>query len=131
MGRYYEGDINGKFAFAIQSSCAADRFGVEGTEPNYIEYYFDDENIIGIRDELHNICKSLGEYGNLIKVYCELLYHDINSAHYISLSKYIEKANMKPPTCENIWSNMYDYILGKEILDCILLKGECNFIAEL
>ena len=30
MGRYYEGDINGKFMFGVQASNAADRFGVEG-----------------------------------------------------------------------------------------------------
>ncbi len=28
MGRYYSGDIEGKFWFAVQSSYAADRFGV-------------------------------------------------------------------------------------------------------
>ena len=33
MGRYYSGDIEGKFWFALQSSDAADRFGVVGTQP--------------------------------------------------------------------------------------------------
>ena len=36
MGRYYDGDINGKFMFAVQSSSAADRFGSEGHN-NYLE----------------------------------------------------------------------------------------------
>ena len=36
MGRYYEGDISGKFAFGVQSSTAADRFGVDPTKPNYV-----------------------------------------------------------------------------------------------
>jgi hypothetical protein len=31
MGRYYTGDIEGKFAFAVQSSDAADRFGSCGS----------------------------------------------------------------------------------------------------
>jgi len=30
MGRYYDGDISGKFWFGVQSSDAADRFGVKG-----------------------------------------------------------------------------------------------------
>ena len=30
MGRYYTGDIEGKFWFGIQSSNSADRFGVIG-----------------------------------------------------------------------------------------------------
>jgi hypothetical protein len=45
MGRYYSGDIEGKFWFALQDSDAADRFGVEGDQPNYITYYFDEDNL--------------------------------------------------------------------------------------
>ena len=51
MGRYYDGDINGKFMFAVQSSAAADRFGSEGNH-NYLEYYFDDEHLPTIEKEL-------------------------------------------------------------------------------
>ena len=32
MGRYYSGDIEGKFAFAVQSSNDADFFGVTGEQ---------------------------------------------------------------------------------------------------
>ncbi len=32
MGRYYNGDIEGKFMFAVQSSDDADFFGVQGQE---------------------------------------------------------------------------------------------------
>ena len=38
MGRYYSGDINGKFWFALQSSNAPSRFGGYENEPNYINY---------------------------------------------------------------------------------------------
>lgn len=40
MGRYYSGDIEGKCWFGIQDSDAADRFGVTGTTPEYLEYHF-------------------------------------------------------------------------------------------
>ena len=43
MGRYYRGDINGKFWFAIQDSDDADFFGSKGEPPNTLEYYFDAE----------------------------------------------------------------------------------------
>ena len=33
MGRYYNGDIEGKFWFAVQSSDCADRFGSIGEQP--------------------------------------------------------------------------------------------------
>ena len=34
MGRYYNGDIEGKFWFGVQSSDDADFFGQQGQEPN-------------------------------------------------------------------------------------------------
>jgi sugar phosphate isomerase/epimerase len=44
MGRYYTGDIDGKFWFAVQSSDDADFFGQSG-EPLEINYSFYKENI--------------------------------------------------------------------------------------
>lgn len=40
MGRYYSGDIEGKFGFGCQSSDAADQFGSHGQEPSELHYYF-------------------------------------------------------------------------------------------
>ena len=37
MGRYYHGDIDGKFWVAVQSSTDADFFGVEG-EVTHVNY---------------------------------------------------------------------------------------------
>ena len=43
MGRYYEGDIDGKFWFAVQSSDDGEFFGAEEQESNWIDYYVDRE----------------------------------------------------------------------------------------
>ena len=43
MGRYYHGDIDGKFWFGVQSSTDAEFFGVEGNA-NFLHYYFDEDN---------------------------------------------------------------------------------------
>ena len=43
MGRYYEGDIDGKFWFAIQSSDDGEFFGAEEQDSNWIDYYLDKE----------------------------------------------------------------------------------------
>ena len=51
MGRYYNGDIEGKFMFAVQSSHAADRFGCTGFN-NYVTYYFDESHLDTIYEEL-------------------------------------------------------------------------------
>ena len=61
MGRYYSGDINGKFWFAVQSSDDASFFGGEETQPNYLEYYFDDTHKEAIDD---GIAKCLAELGD-------------------------------------------------------------------
>ena len=60
MGRYYSGDIEGKFWFAVQRSDAADRFGVTGQEPGYLEYDFSKENLPQIKKELTKIKKTIG-----------------------------------------------------------------------
>jgi len=42
MGRFYTGDIEGQFGFAVQNSTDGERFGATPVEPNIITYYADD-----------------------------------------------------------------------------------------
>ena len=62
MGRYYSGDIDGKFWFGVQSSTDADFFGVQG-EPRYYNYYFQKENlpkvVEGLRGTVSDMLKDL------------------------------------------------------------------------
>ena len=53
MGRYYNGDIDGKFWFAVQPSNAGERFGAKEISPYYIEYEIDRE------DSYNDIVKEL------------------------------------------------------------------------
>ena len=52
MGRYYRGDIDGKFMVAIQSSNAALRFGAKEMNPNYVEYIIERSSYKEIVEEL-------------------------------------------------------------------------------
>ena len=61
MGRYYSGDINGKFWFGVQSSDAADRFGRIGGTPSYLDYYFDIDDLPEVEAEIQRIESTLGE----------------------------------------------------------------------
>ena len=61
MGRYYSGDINGKFWFGVQSSNAADRFGRIGETPSYLYYYFDIDDLPEVEAEIQRIESTLGE----------------------------------------------------------------------
>lgn len=115
MGRYYSGMIEGKFMFAVQSSIAADRFGSIHCEPNYVEYYFDEEQLDEIKEQL-----------------------DILRPNYEKVAKFFEtrKAYNDVEMKENDiteaeLSDYADYVLGEKIRDCVENSGECNFTAEL
>ena len=57
MGRYYSGDIEGKFMFAVQPSSAGERFGAQDVT-NYVEYYVDREEYDNIVNEINDIEKT-------------------------------------------------------------------------
>jgi len=108
MGRYYTGDIEGKFVFGVQDSFAADRFGAE---PRVL-YQFDDSHIPELEKELAAIEES------------------------VSIDNLKEYHN--GPDCDTFngleeedYSDYADYILGTKILDCVKLNGECMFEAEM
>ena len=61
MGRYYSGDINGKFWFAVQSSNDADFFGVEGEAPEMLEYGFEKDNLSDVKKGLDKCLEELGK----------------------------------------------------------------------
>ena len=114
MGRYYDGDINGKFMFAVQSSAAADRFGSEGHN-NYLEYYFDDEHLPTIEEELALLKEDFEKVEEFFK--------DRNSW----TDEIAEAAGIS----REMMSNYADYHLGKQIFDCVKENGQCLFQAEL
>jgi len=55
MGRYYSGDIEGKFMFAVQSSQSGERFGAVEEESVYTPYIVYRENYSEIQQELDDI----------------------------------------------------------------------------
>jgi hypothetical protein len=124
MGRYYYGDIEGKFWFAVQSSDAADRFGVKGSEPNYISYYFHRENLEDINNELKNIENNLGPHLKTFESFFEKVrgYNDQEVQTLLNLST-IEEARF-------MLSEYADYRLGLKIKNKVEETGECSFEAE-
>ena len=128
MGRYYDGDINGKFMFAVQSSNAADRFGVTGETPSLLDYYFDEDNLNDLEEGLKEIENNFGELKDSLLAYFDL-YKDPEDAP-LSFGEYLEKGN-KTKLNENLLSEYADYTLGKRIYNCIKEQGSCGFTAEL
>jgi hypothetical protein len=118
MGRYYSGDINGKFWFAVQSSDAADRFGVTGQTPNYLTYYFDEENLEDVETEIANIEESLGDKLKILDDF----FAKVNGYRDEDLEAIgISRADL---------SDYADLELGRKICDCVKEHGSCSFDAE-
>lgn len=131
MGRYYDGDIQGKFWFGIQSSDDADFFGVEGQQPNYLEYEFGTD---GIEDIEHGIAVCYGELGDnkerLDKFFDELksgYNEDMIRKHWVEWYG-VEYDDKKIEAMLKWYARLE---LGEQILNCVKENGECNFRAEL
>lgn len=130
MGRYYNGDIDGKFWFAVQSSDDADFFGVQG-EASFLSYYFDEDNRKEVHKGILECDRHLGRYKKLLDEF----FDDRESYNNKMLTEYLNEK--EHPHCHSeyeIKSHLEWYarlLLGRKIYNCILEKGECSFEAEL
>lgn len=124
MGRYYNGDIDGKFWFAVQSSDAADRFGVIGDTPNYLVYHFSKEDLESVQKELQNIRENLGNYLTIM----DLFFADRNGYTDEQLAEALEVDN---DVVKHYLREYADYQLGVKIEAKLIEAGECWFEAEL
>ena len=126
MGRYYQGDINGKFMFAVQSSTSASRFGAEYHEPNYVDYYFTmEEHYEQVTNELSQIDHKYGKYIKLIEDFFE----ENDSWNDQMVIEYFRKHNEKYKG--EYMSEYADYRLGNQIKECLEANDYCEFQAEL
>lgn len=114
MGRYYNGDIEGKFMFAVQSSTAADRFGCIGFN-NYITYYFNEEQLPTIYEELESMQDTYDKVNEFFK----------------DKDSWTTQQQEEAGISSQEMSDYADYRLGVQIRDCILEQSYCEFEAEL
>ena len=124
MGRYYSGDIEGKFWFAVQDSNAADRFGVTGHQPQELYYNFDIDSLPEIYQELSNIASSLGSNLLLLNKFFKenTSYTDEKLAEYLNVDLEVTKKLLK---------DYADFELGVQIAETVRTTGQCEFTAEL
>jgi hypothetical protein len=119
MGRYYQGDIEGKFWFGVQSSEAPSRFGGTAYEPQVIYYEFNkDEHYQEVCQEVENIETNLGN--NFQKI--EDFFKDKSS--------YTTEALQEAEITNDMLKEYADLLLGKKIKECLEQQESCNFEAE-
>lgn len=121
MGRYYHGDIEGKFWFAIQSSDDADFFGSKGTHPNVLDYYFDEDNLDDIKKGINECKEVLSNW----KKKLDYFFEENDSFNNEKLKKQI---NLTDPKMLEWYARLE---LGEKILKCVEEDGQCIFEAEL
>ena len=117
MGRYYHGDIEGKFWFAVQPSDDPAFFGMQESDA-YIQYYIDDSDIDEVKEGIRT-CK-MKLKGNLRKI--NKFFKDNNGYNDTML----KEANINPKLI--VWYARLG--LGKKILECVEDTGSCWLEAE-
>jgi len=128
MGRYYNGDIEGKFWFAVQPSNAPERFGATEFEPTHINYYLDD--LDEVQRELNDIHKNM--QGNIEKL--DDFFAQTNGYNTQMIIDWYKKECNETITEGKVGEMLgeyADYELGKQIAECIMENGECNIDAEI
>ena len=126
MGRYYNGDIEGKFWFGVQSSDDGDFFGSKGEEPNtFLNYHFTkDEHLKDIKKGIKECEKELGTW----KEKLDKFFTDNNGYN----DKMIEdQIGLKKEKSKELLEWYARLELGNQILECVMKQGDCSFEAEL
>jgi len=121
MGRYYDGDIEGKFAFGIQDSDDASFFGVEAHEPCTIEYSFESDDLKKVEEGIEKCKKLMGKHK-------EKLDKAFKEKKNIEISELLGIDEEEALLCLKWY---YRLGLGIKIRDCIKKIGHCYFTAEL
>lgn len=132
MGRYYHGDIEGKFWFSVQDSNDARHFGGHETElqdeetgvVHELEYSFNMDDIQDINSGIATCIEDLGVY----KEKLDEFFNERPSYNDDDLSKHL---GVSKDECSALLESYARLQLGYQIKVCVWEKGQCAFIAEL
>ena len=131
MGRYYQGDIEGKFWFAVQNSDDANNFGGseielqdDDGEVMELEYFFAKEDLESINEGVQTCITDLGEF----KPKLDEVFSLSNSYNPDELAKQLGVGQAKYRDLMESYARLH---LGEKIKKCVEEKGECRFTAEL
>jgi hypothetical protein len=132
MGRYYQGDIEGKFWFSVQSSDDANYFGGseielqdEDDDDVYaLEYFFNKEDLESINEGVQTCITDLGEFKDKLDEFFEL-----NPAY--NPDELAKNLGVEVSEYRSLMESYARLDLGNKIKKCVEEKGECNFVADL
>ena len=128
MGRYYFGDIKGKFWFAVQESNAADQFGYYGTynrRTTMVTYRFTVKHLPTIDARVDELTAMLDENDNLTKL--DKFFAENNGYNPEMI---MEALNVSKSMAGALIAAYADYRLGLKIQTCVKERGACRFEGE-
>tara|TARA_R110001583_G_scaffold1109_1_gene9274 strand:- start:18517 stop:18888 length:372 start_codon:yes stop_codon:yes gene_type:complete len=123
MGRFYSGDIEGKFWFAVQSSTDQEFFGME-EDRSYIDYYVDDDSMEQIEKGIKDCKKALHGY----KEKMDTFFNKAKSYNNQELAEYLSTDEEKVSYLLEWYARLE---LGNKIYECVKEQGSCVLNAEM
>lgn len=128
MGRYYSGDIEGKFWFGIQASNDADFFGVAGIPPGtFLEYNFEKADLGKIKEGIKKCEKELGPYKEKLD---KFFGKGGRGEEGYNNNMIAEELKIEIDEAKRLIKWYARILLGLKIQKCVEKKGECHFQAE-
>ena len=132
MGRYYRGDIEGKFWFGVQSSVAPKDFSPDGEEYaeedfGVLTYWgFSKKTLPDVERHLGTLTKRMGAYKEKLDEFFKDrdFYNDEELVKALAPSLDVDQFR------STILRDYADHQLGTQIADCIRKNGECHFEGE-
>lgn len=136
MGRYYSGDIEGKFWFGVQDSDDADFFGGQHAEPNVIEYNFSDDDLPSIKDGIKKCREALGKNKEKLDAFFAeggagyQGYNDKMVSELLGFKWNDSVHSIRHPEVHAVLEWYARLELGLKILKSVKATGRCDFEAE-
>ena len=125
MGRYYNGDIEGKFWFGVQSSTDADFFGGESYQPNHINFYFTKE------DDFDKVKKGIKKCEAALGKNLKTLDKFFNDNNGYNDDMIVEQTDIAQEEILGLLTWYARLKLGEKILNRLSDAEDCHFEAEL
>ena len=139
MGRYYRGDIEGKFWFGVQSSVAPKDFSPDTEEYaeedfGVLTYWgFSKKTLPDVERHLGTLTKRLGAYKEKLDEFFKDrdMYNDEELVKAVAPENFRTKGSSYVDQFRTtILRDYADHFLGTQIADCIRKNGECHFEGE-
>jgi len=118
MGRYYSGDIEGKFMVGQKVDCLV-RFGGYFTVPTFVDYTFLKEDLEILEEEIMHSVRALGPKKKIIADY------QIENDGRWNFEELAKKGVSHADVLA-----FFDLDMAFKVRDCVQKTGKCEFRAE-